>query len=122
MRYRSIRRTRKTQIWGNIALALEAFDRLEPLRDTIDKLDSIPNDVKTRIIAARQSVVDQYLRLLEQAALAEEDFTTDTVDRWHKNGRLQTEWRRQAAMNFVPTEYLPQEANIRSQASTNNGR
>ncbi len=104
--YKKLKRTRKMQIWGNIALAIQAFDKLDPLKEASEDLKTVPDEIKRRITAARQCVVDQYLRLLEQAVLAEDDFTVDSVEKWYKSGRLETEWRRDAAMKFVPTDNL----------------
>lgn len=103
---KELRRSRNTQIWGNIVLALQAFERLEPLKDTHPDVESLPDDVKKRVVAARQSVVDQYLRLLEQAILDENEFTAETVDLWCESGRLENEWRRDHAMKFVTTDNL----------------
>lgn len=107
---RALRRARDTQIWGNIALALQAFERIEPLRQELASDESVPAEVRQRLIAARQSVVDQYLRLLEQAILAEPEFTVETVELWAQNGRLENDWRRQQAMRFVSTEALKKAA------------
>lgn len=104
--YEKLKNIQHNQIWGNIRLVLEIFDRLEPLKENAEKLNSIPDEVKARIIAARQSAVDNYIRLIEQAALAEDTFTQETVDRWFENGKLENEWRRKVAMMFVQTDCL----------------
>lgn len=104
--YEKLKKIQHNQIWGNIRIVLEIFDRLEPLKEDAGKLTSAPDEVKSRIIAARQSTVDNYIRLIEQAALAEDNFTQETVDKWFANGKLENEWRRDVAMKFVQTDYL----------------
>lgn len=104
--YKKLKRIQHNQIWGNIRLVLETFDRLEPLKENAERLNSVPDDVKSRIIAARQSAVDNYIRLIEQAALAEDNFTQETVDKWFENKKLENDWRRQVAMMFVQTDCL----------------
>jgi len=98
--FKKLKQVRNTQIWGSIALTLEAYDTLNEAKQIIEK-KHVDNDIALKIVSARKSVVAQYLRLLEQAILDEELFTAETAAEWREKGLLENEWRYQIALKLA---------------------
>jgi len=97
---RKLKNVRSTQIWGSILLTLEAYNTLDEAKDLITT-KAVDNEIATKIVSARKSIVAQYLRLLEQAILDEECFTEETAREWKDKGLLENEWRYQAALKLI---------------------
>lgn len=96
-----LRRIRNASIWAEITRTLHAYESLEDARGLV------PEDqpaLAAKISSARRSVVSQYVELLKEAALDEERFSEDTIQRWISQGRLENEWRAQQARRFIPPE------------------
>jgi hypothetical protein len=97
---KKLKNVRSTQIWGSILLTLEAYNTLNEAKDLIT-IRAVDNEIATKIVSARKSIVAQYLRLLEQAILDEECFTEETAREWRDKGLLENEWRFQAALKLI---------------------
>lgn len=99
-----LKQIRGTQIWGSINLTLEAYDTLDEAKALLknDNLQNIDlNELAYKVVSARKSTVAQYLRLLEQAILDEDNFTEETAKQWKDKGLLENEWRYKTALKLA---------------------
>lgn len=85
-----IRRNRSAEIWGGIALTLQAYDTIEDARELVPDTASA---LSGKVASARRVVVAQYLQQLRQAVLDEPVFNERVLQNWIANGRLENEWR-----------------------------
>jgi len=99
--YEKLRQIRNAQIWSNILLTLEAYNTLDQAKQKIYQKEVDQDLLPLIIISARKSLVAQYIKLLEQAVLDEDEFTEETAKEWRKKGLLENEWRYNAALRFV---------------------
>jgi hypothetical protein len=60
-------------------------------------------------------MVDQYLQLLKEAVLDEEEFTESTIAHWQNIGRLENDWRTAQARKYIRTS-----VNIRANSTQTN--
>lgn len=100
---KQLQRSRNATIWHGISLVLSAYESIEDARELVFDDDN-PNQkalLYAKISSARRSMVSQYLHLLTEAVLDEEEFTEHTVKEWQRTGRLENEWRTAQAMKFV---------------------
>lgn len=114
LRFRSARRALeqlkrhiKNRIWGDIQLTLQVFDSLEEAKQTYDGVKPLRPGITmeqylyAKMISARKGAVAAYLRQLEQRINEEETFDHETAQKWFEEGRLQNEWRLNAALGFA---------------------
>lgn len=115
LRYRSakseldkVNRMKIADIWANISMTLEAYETLEDARRINSRSENDPT-LSAKLNSARRSVVAQYIQLLRQAAMAEPEFTEETVKEWQRVGRLENQWRVTQALRFVRTNLSPRD-------------
>ena len=105
---KQLKREIKNRLWGDIHLTLQIFDSLEEARMAYQKKNNdIPVQIEMKdymyhkILSARKCAVASYLRQLEQRINEEEYFDRDMAMQWYKDGILQNEWRKNAALQFA---------------------
>jgi hypothetical protein len=104
VRYRGVaklRQNRNYQTWGAIQVAVHAFDRIAVANKALQDATVVTDETRANIAEARQSVVDVWLRLLEQAIQDEDHFSEDTIAEWTRLGKLENEWRQAAARRYL---------------------
>ena len=109
MRYRAaernleqLKRSRNADIWLNIAMVLGAYETIDDVRQMLAGQDPPQRDVlSAKVGSARRCIVNQYMQLLKEAVLDEDEFTEATVQQWRSIGRLENEWRVAQARKFV---------------------
>lgn len=120
MRYREsqrhlheLKRRRNATIWSIISGVLQAYESLEDARDLLKAHNNSLNRelALSKVTSARRSTVNQYVQLLREAVLDEEEFTETTVEEWKRLGRLENEWRVCQAKKFIQPGTLTSKTN-----------
>lgn len=92
------RRSKNADIWGNIALVLQAYESLDDARTLVRRRQV---ELAGKLSSARRAIVGQYIQLLKQAILDEPEFTEETIQYWRRIGRLENDWRAAQAMKYI---------------------
>jgi hypothetical protein len=112
-----LKRSRNANIWLNIAMTLNAYESIEDARNLVGDDDNPRQKelLMSKINSVRRCMVDQYLQLLKEAVLDEEEFTESTIAHWQNIGRLENDWRTAQARKYIRTS-----VNIRANSTQTN--
>jgi len=115
---KQIEKAKIIEIWTNIGIVATIFDGLDSAKDMIFKKSNVDHEVLCKVEGARRGSVDLYRLLLKDAAIAEPNFDIDTIERWKNEGKLENEWRVQAAKRLLSAQ---EKKPIPSCTDTSNG-